>query len=538
MQPWRKAILEDPALLAMGLVPVRSLTAAAFANGAALSWRMAWAAVGFGIALLFAVFWSTVAHTVSTWYNSATFNHAFLILPICGYLVWIKRDRLAGLAPRPCWWGIVLELAAGTAWLLGDAANVVVVEQFALVGMIYGLLLSVLGLAVVRQIVFPMFYMIFAVPFGDFLIAPLQDVTAHFSVFFLRLIGIPTFLDGIFISIPTGNFEVAEACAGVRFLIATVALGFLFAHLTYSSLFRRVVFVALSLVVPIIANGFRAFGIVMIAYLSNNELAVGVDHIVYGWIFFALVTLLLLGIGMTFRDDVTQESPLDEETLYRAAHSAAPPRQIGIAALATLVAALAAPVYAAVLDNRPVPSLHAALAAPKVGGGWSMVESGGPGDWVPAFRGADSQLRRSYVKNGRRVDLYIALYMRQRQGAEVIGDASRIADGEIWTRTASSMVPVNVEGAPLRASFTRMVNHGRGRVAIDWYWIAGRYTANPYLAKALQAFDRLLAGRRTAAAIVVSMPYEDRPADAVAALQDFIAGLGNVRATLQRSAGR
>jgi len=537
MQAWRKAILEDPALLAMGLVPARSPSAAAFANGAALSWRTAWAMVGFGIVMLIVVFWSTVAHTVGTWYNSATFNHGFLILPICGYLLWIKRGSLAGIAPRPCWWGVPLVLIAGGGWLVGHAANVVVVEQFALVGMVYGLMLSVLGLEVVRHIIFPMFYMIFAVPFGDFMIAPLQDVTAHFSVFFLRLTGIPTFLDGIFISIPTGNFEVAEACAGVRFLIATVALGFLFAHLTYTRPLRRIVFIALSFVVPVIANGFRAFGIVLIAYLSNNELAVGVDHIVYGWIFFAFVTLLLLGIGMTFRDAVPANTVPDAQALHRAAHGAAPPRQIAVATLAALLAALAMPIYATILDSRPAPLLRTALVAPNVGGGWTKIGRAQP-DWSPSFPGADSQLRQSYVKNGREVDLYVALYMRQRQGAELISNESRIADGTQWTRAASSVASVQVDGADLPVEVTRMVSHGRGRIAIDWYWIAGRYTANPYLAKALQAFDRLVVGGRPAAVIVAGAAYDERPAETLAALKDFVADMGPLRPLLESSAGR
>jgi exosortase A len=490
-----------------------------------------------GTILLFAVFWPTVAHTVGTWYNSATFNHGFLIFPICGYLLWIKRGSLAGMAPRPSWWGIPAVLAAGGGWLIGHAANAVVVEQFALIGMIWGLMLTLLGIAIVRHMVFPMFYMLFAVPVGDFLIPPLQDVTAHFSVFFLRLIGIPTFLDGIFISIPTGNFEVAEACAGERFLIATVALGFLFAHLTYTRPARRIAFVALSFAVPVIANGFRAFGIVLIAYLSNNELAVGVDHIVYGWIFFAFVTLLLLGIGMTFRDSMPDNATPDPRALHDAGRIAVAPRQIVVAALAALVAALAAPAYAAVIDGRPTPELRVPLVAPEIGNGWTAVARANS-DWTPSFPGAASRLSRSFVKNRHEVELYIALYTRQRQGAEMISDETRIADGTNWTRAATGAVSVRVDGGDLPVAVTRMLNRGRGRIALDWYWIGGRYTSNPYIAKALQAFDRLFVGARPAAAIVISATYDDRPAEAMTALKDFVADMGPLRPLLEKATTR
>ena len=531
MQTWRKAIFEDPALLAMGLVPAGKLPTAAFGNGVALSWRTAWAMFALGTAMLFAVFSPTVVHTVSTWYHSTTFNHGFLIFPICGYLLWIKRFRLAEMAPRPCWWGVSVELAAGAGWLVGHAANTVVVQQFALVAMIWGLMLTLLGVAVIREIAFAMFYMVFAVPFGDFLVPRLQDITAHFSVFFLRLAGIPTFLDGIFISIPTGNFEVAEACAGVRFLIATLALGFLFAHLTYTRWFRRIVFVLLCFVVPVIANGFRAFGIILIAYLSNNELAAGVDHIVYGWIFFAFVTLLLLSIGMTFRDPITIGHAIGDQNCEP---PSAAPRQIMTATLAVLAAATLSPAYAAMIDSRPAAPIRVALVAPKVGGSWTELAVP-DADWSPSFPGAAGHLRRSYWKDGREVDLYIALYTRQRQGAEMISGQSNVADGKVWTRAAIGTAVAKVDGQNLRVAVTRIVGGGRGRLVLDWYWIGGRYTSDPYLAKALQAYDKLFVGNRLSAAILVSSTYDERPATAMAFLKNFVADLPPLRPVFEQS---
>ena len=98
---------------------------------------------------------------------------------------------------------------------MGFVASVALVQQFAFVIVIQGLFLAVLGLKIGRLLLFPLAYMAFAVPFGRFMIPPLQDLTAFFVVKWLRLIDVPVFLDGIFISIPTGNFEVAELAGGV-----------------------------------------------------------------------------------------------------------------------------------------------------------------------------------------------------------------------------------------------------------------------------------------------------------------------------------
>jgi exosortase len=68
-----------------------------------------------------------------------------------------------------------------------------------------------------------------------------------------------------------------EACSGVRYLISSVTLGCLYAYLTYQSTKKRLLFIAVSIVVPIIANGLRAYMIVMIGHLSGMELATGGD---------------------------------------------------------------------------------------------------------------------------------------------------------------------------------------------------------------------------------------------------------------------
>lgn len=139
---------------------------------------------------------------------------------------------------------------------------------------------------------FPLGFLLFAVPVGEALIPPLQQVTAWFTVEGLRLTGIPVWWEGLYLSIPAGHFEVAEACSGLRYLMASVALGVLYAYLTYRSPWRRLAFVVLSMVMPIVANGIRAYGIVMIAHLEEMKYATGVDHLIYGWLFFGLVVLL------------------------------------------------------------------------------------------------------------------------------------------------------------------------------------------------------------------------------------------------------
>ena len=109
------------------------------------------------------------------------------------------------------------------------------------------------------------------------------------------------------IQLSNGDYEVAEACAGLRFLIATIVVSVLFAHLTYRKWHKIVIYLTASLVVPPIANGFRALGIVLLAHWSDNRIAHGADHIIYGWGFLVAILTVLMIIGMRYADPILNE---------------------------------------------------------------------------------------------------------------------------------------------------------------------------------------------------------------------------------------
>ena len=193
------------------------------ADETAQAWRAAVWTLGLGIAILLGIFWQTGWSAVSTWYNSDTFGHCFLILPAAGYLAWRRQALLLEAPPQATLWGLALLALAACGWLVGELTGTLVVQQFALVAMIQSLAWALLGHRATWILAFPLFFLFLAVPFGDFLIPPLQDFTAEFVVRALRLVDMPVYVDGWMIHIPSGSFHVAEACAGARFLISTVA---------------------------------------------------------------------------------------------------------------------------------------------------------------------------------------------------------------------------------------------------------------------------------------------------------------------------
>ena len=108
----------------------RLATSAPAAGGhdATANWAVTGAILGAGILGLLAIFAETVRSMVYTWSYSDTFGHCFLILPIVGYLVWLRRHDLGRHGPRPCYWAFALLPVLGFGWLLGEVSDSLIVE--------------------------------------------------------------------------------------------------------------------------------------------------------------------------------------------------------------------------------------------------------------------------------------------------------------------------------------------------------------------------------------------------------------------------
>ncbi len=235
-----------------------------------------------------------------------------------GWLIWQRRPELTRLAPAAWAPGLLLVAVGAVAWLLGDAGMLALARHTGLILMLQGAAIACLGKAVARGLAFPLFYMLFLVPFGEEAEPYMQTLTADMAMRLLGWAGVPAHIDGVFIATPTGNFEVAEACSGVKFLVAMLAYGALAANLCFRSWPRRILFMAACLVVPALANGVRAWGTIYIAFRSgSNAFAEGMDHIIYGWFFFGAVMILIMACAWPFFDRKPGEPWFDPEKLQR-----------------------------------------------------------------------------------------------------------------------------------------------------------------------------------------------------------------------------
>jgi exosortase A len=303
------------------------------------------AAIGLGLLLLGLLFHQEFSAAVRVWIQSTAYNHCFLIIPLVAYLIWDRRAVLDGAVPQPSVAPALLAVPVGAAWLLADRVGIMEGRQLMAMTLIQILFLVLLGWRLYRALLGPLLYLYFLVPFGAFVTPALQDFTAAFTTHGLNMLGIPNFNDGYTIEIPQGTFYIAQACAGLRFLIAAIAFGCLYALLMYRSPWRRGLFILVSIITPIVANGFRALGIVTLGYLLGSANAAATDHVLYGWLFFSIVILLLVVFGLPFREDDKPSTPLLTKSTARNPRSRLP------ALAAVLLLGTLGPLIAFALDQ-------------------------------------------------------------------------------------------------------------------------------------------------------------------------------------------
>lgn len=489
------------------------------AQDRALEPRFYWFLAGIVLISIVAALSGTFSAMVKIWVEAETFNHCFLIAPASIYLVWPHRKQLAAITPLPSLAGLAAVGIATGVWMLGDLASTVVVQNFAAVALAPLSIWAILGTRIARKIMFPLGYLFFMVPVGYVLIPPLMDYTADFTVIAVRASGVPVYRDGLIFMIPGGSFKIVEACSGIRMLIAAVAIGALFAYLNFYSWWRRLVFILGAAGLAILANGMRAYTIVMLGHYRGMDTIA--DHILLGYVIFAFIIVLMLMIGSRFSDIDTQPAPV----IGSGAPGTIPGPAKHLLFAAVIVAIVAiTPFYAANLKLHSAVTVTPTLTLPAATDGWSGPETVEL-NWAPQFIGQTSILHGRYQHRAAAVDMYVISYLSQTEGAELINTRNQMFDRKHWllirdaTGTARTADGKSLDYREIEIYSTT----GSRRLVRYWYVVDGRPQLSQFAVK-LRELGNTLIGRPTSGSLVaVSSHAAGGTASARRTLDDFMA---------------
>ena len=445
------------------------------------AWRRALPAFLLVLLAVLLLFGRTGLAMVEIWDRSGTFAHAFVVPPISLWLIWRQRAQLALMAPRASWLALPLMAMAAFGWLLGDLVAVNSVTQLAFTAMIVLCVPLLLGWSVTRVLVFPLAFLFFCVPIGEFMMPQMMEWTADFTVLAVRLSGVPVYREGLSFVIPSGTWSVVEACSGIRYLIASVMVGTLFAYLNYRSLKRRLIFTGVSFVLPLVANWLRAYMIVMLA---------------------------LFMIGMRWAEP---DLPLPEPSLKADVRTGTGSAAVAFVALLLLLSPrlITRQLVAADADRAALPMLSTPDLSAR---DWRPVLSP-DADLKPHFEQPRAELQASYAQpGGAAVGLYLAYYRHQDYTSKLVSSNNVLvrADDKKWRSTNASATELEVGNqllswrtAQLRATDLSQLAGDRQLLAWQIYWVAGHWTRSDTLAKLYALQSRLMGAGDDSAVLVL-----------------------------------
>jgi len=222
------------------------------------------------------------ARMIPRWWSDPDYTHGFFVPLFALYFVWEQWGRLTSMAAKPSWLGLppLLVGVAIKVWtLFYDSPFVSCVSM---VFVISGVVLLTAGRRVFRTLAVPIFFLILMMPLPtpiyNRVALPMRQFAAVVGTTVLQGLGIPVLREGNVIVLPETTLEVAEACSGMRFLTGFIALGVAFAYLCRRPLWERIVLLASSVPIAILANALRVTVIALLTHWGFQSFVDGLPH--------------------------------------------------------------------------------------------------------------------------------------------------------------------------------------------------------------------------------------------------------------------
>jgi EpsI family protein len=438
------------------------------------------------------------------------YEHGYLMLAMAGWLAWRswRTDPPGRLQPDWAWllpFAVVLSVLLLMELVFLDVPRLYVLPLLLVTG--FGL---VFGREVARHLAGPAMLMYFTLPLWVGLTPYLQALTTAVNTFLLSLFSIPVYIEGNFVYLPAGAFEIAEGCSGLKFLIVGMSLGAFYGLAFLHTWRARILLFAIAVGVTLLSNWLRVFIIIVAGHLTDMQhYLVAESHHTFGWVLFAIMLSLVLLCASWIELRSKPREPSDTAVSARHNHPS-PSRPLAMPAAATLCAGLllvpgvfhsvgagAAQEFAVLPGETPDGAAQRAPALP----------------WQPVFRDGHVD-RAAYATGERNIDVYRALYARQTRDARVI------RYGHSFTGKSWRPIGRHIREVQLGADSYKVIEYqgyAGGQLALIWAWyeVGGRPATSSLGVKLLEV-AALAQGRRDAAAVAIAsrcVPSCDSAAD-------------------------
>jgi len=464
--------------------------------------RDTWFTAGISITLLLLLtlfmYQHSVLYLIGKWnqLEAGEYGHGYLVLLISLYLVFDNRQKLKAMTPCPEYRAVLAVLGASVLWLSAALVDIETIRTVGLFLLIASVIWAVLGNRVMRLLIFPVFYIIFAIPAWFPLSPLLQEFTADVVFWLIRVMEIPALRIENMIVLPAGRLSVEEACSG------------------------RLMVVLISAAAAVLANIVRVFIVVYLGYSTEMQHPLISDHLMFGWYLFGGVVAILLVSDMLLHKGRSHGS--DEEPDTEPGAPVLCQKAVSKYVVVTLLCAFfvsAGPAITFLKSGyQPVVSSSSQVTQLLEAGKWSVIENK-QDDWMPQYHGAIEHKVVLQDNKHREVSLYLGLYPVQTQGKELIYYLNKISDGEIWHARYQRAKRYDTDGLQV---LEQVLQKDDGSQLLVWYWyhVAGQDVVNKYHAKVLQLLG-FINGKQQASVVAVAARLDGEAAHTREILTQF-----------------
>jgi exosortase D (VPLPA-CTERM-specific) len=477
-------------------------------------------------------FWGSLAELVHRWNSQEEYSHGFLIPFVTAWLLWTRRDALRANIGQPSWIGPVLILFAIALLIIGELSAIYILAQIGFVIALTGVVLAIGGNALLRVSIFPIAFLLFAIPLPYFIDAVLtlrlQLISSQLGVFFIRLFGIPVYLDGNIIDLGNYKLQVVEACSGLRYLYPLLSLSVLAAYLFHAPIWQRVVVFLSSIPIAIGMNGFRIGLVGILVDRWGNQMAEGFLHFFEGWVIF-IACAALLAAEMYLLALISGKSFLEVFYFPKIASKPTRSKSAGAEGGKPLVACLlmlsagALATYFVSERTETIPDRTQFVVFPDRIGQWQGHTALLDSDTEKALHFDDYILSDYSQPDGKTVELYVAYYASQRKGESPHSPIVCLPGGG-WAITR--LQEIGYDNAGEVQPLNRVVIEKGTTKQIVYYWFdeRGRQIASEWWAKFYLLSDAIFKNRTDGALVRLTTPVlpGETDSDADHRLQAFM----------------
>ena len=470
---------------------------------------------------LVTVYWPIIQGLVDQWMSNQDYSHGLVILPVCIYLVWQRRDELKQIGHVHDWRALLLIGFAAIVYVLGELGAELFTTRLSMLVFVVGIVWLLYGLPVLKTLRFPLGFMFLMLPLPGFIYRnvtfPLQLISSKWSVGILQKLGIAAYREGNVIDLDFMMLQVVEACNGLRYILPLFTLGVLFSYFLQKTLWKRVVLVLATIPISVAANVFRISGTGITAMYLGEETARGFFHDFSGWLVFVFCLGLFAILNWLLRF-------LPDELIRFGKPStpqkADPPKTQGVfqhrinwalvASAAAIV--LVTPALVGALGSvPPVPIARALDEFPLEFRGYSgSRETMDPAMWERV--GAQEYIIVNYRQPAMvPINFYVAYYEYQRKGGDFVHSPRLCLPGAGWSIDQNRVRQLHPEVSgpgqeSLKLNELVISKPDARQLVYFWYQGRGRNFTNEFAAKFYMVWDGLFRRRTDGALVRVVMP--------------------------------